>query len=251
MNEYYYNDGQQNNGPFKIGELKNKNITRETLIWCEGMRDWVKAQDIEELKFLFTSIPPLIKNIAPPPVLTSVNNNKTVKAKSKSKIIRNIIIISISIIVIAVAIILILNNKSDNNSISSSSSSNSSNSNNSSYEEQPKPKTEAELKTDLKLTEESNPLKYLSVTGQWKLNFYNETVIEVDIFNSAALATFKDVKIKVEFLSKTKTVLGTGYFTVYDYIYPSKSVHFKQKFTYYYKESKSISFNLVDAEVSK
>ncbi|MEQ8821663.1 MAG: SPFH domain-containing protein [Sumerlaeia bacterium] len=54
-------DGAQA-GPFNMEELKAKTqggaITRETLVWKEGMANWTKAGDVEELKVLFASVPP-------------------------------------------------------------------------------------------------------------------------------------------------------------------------------------------------
>ena len=249
MKEYYYSDGQNQVGPFKPEELKEKKISRETLVWCEGMHDWVQAQDVEELKYLFTAIPPPIKKVAPPPISTPIIN-KVEEHKPKSKTTRNIIIICISVIVVAVVIILLLNNtKSDNNSNTSNSSSSPSNTNINSNDEQPKQKTEAELKADLKQTEESNPLKYLTVSGQWHVNLVNEMIVEGNVFSSATLASFKDIKIKVGFLTKTKTVLYTTYITVYDNLFSGKSVHFKNTINYYNKDCKSLSLDVVDAKL--
>lgn len=45
------NDAQQ--GPYTIDELRARNITEETLVWCEGMTDWKPAWQVDELKPLF------------------------------------------------------------------------------------------------------------------------------------------------------------------------------------------------------
>lgn len=59
MNSYYYagQDGQPY-GPVDPGLLKNYGVTRETLVWCEGMADWAKAGDVPELASLFAVMPP-------------------------------------------------------------------------------------------------------------------------------------------------------------------------------------------------
>lgn len=56
MKEYHYVDatGQQV-GPIPMDELKNRPISKTTLVWCTGMPDWVEAQTVEELNFLFDS----------------------------------------------------------------------------------------------------------------------------------------------------------------------------------------------------
>jgi hypothetical protein len=261
MKEYYYSDGQNQLGPFSLEILKEKKISKDTMVWCEGMVDWEKAGELEELKFLFLVTPPPIKKNTPPP-LQKTENPATPPVeeikKPKSKKTRNIIIIIISLAIIVVGSILLVNyynSNSDDDSSSSSSSSNSSSnsvsSDNSQEQQQSRPKTEAEMKADLRQTEESDPTKYLTVTGQWKLNLVNSTVIEGDIHNSATLATFKDLKLKVTFKSKTGTTLGTDNFVIYDYAYPGRSLHFKQKFLYYYENGKSLSIDVVSATVAK
>ena len=45
------NDVQQ--GPFTIDELRLRNITSDTLVWAEGMPQWVPAWQVEELRPLF------------------------------------------------------------------------------------------------------------------------------------------------------------------------------------------------------
>lgn len=57
---YYYSDGNNQLGPLPIDELKGK-INRETLVWKEGMPQWIRAADIEELE-----------NILPPPLPNSI-----------------------------------------------------------------------------------------------------------------------------------------------------------------------------------
>lgn len=47
--------------------------------------------------------------------------------------------------------------------------------------------------------------------------------------NSASIAKAKDIKLKVDFYSKTKTLIGSKEITVYEYILPGQSVKFKEK----------------------
>ena len=59
MNHYFYIDtnGQQC-GPLAGEELKNKGLTRESLVWCDGMSTWEKACSVPELSSLFVAMPP-------------------------------------------------------------------------------------------------------------------------------------------------------------------------------------------------
>lgn len=73
MTQYFYTIGQQQFGPVAKEELQGK-ITKETLVWCEGMQNWVKAGDVDDLADLFPNIP------TPPPMpeqKQSTNNIKT------------------------------------------------------------------------------------------------------------------------------------------------------------------------------
>jgi membrane protease subunit (stomatin/prohibitin family) len=54
--------GQQQSGPFDMNTLAqqvvNGNLTRATLVWKNGMAQWVKAGDVAELQGLFANTPP-------------------------------------------------------------------------------------------------------------------------------------------------------------------------------------------------
>lgn len=54
MEQSYYivSEGQQA-GPFPKGMLKMKGLTRDTLVWRQGMTDWQKASELPELSDLF------------------------------------------------------------------------------------------------------------------------------------------------------------------------------------------------------
>ncbi len=62
---YYYAEGKKPIGPFSIDEfetfVKESKVTPSTLMWKVDMKDWQKAEEIEEMKPLF--------NISTPPPL--------------------------------------------------------------------------------------------------------------------------------------------------------------------------------------
>ncbi len=71
MKQYYLHDGQSQQGPFDFEQLKDSKLTRDSLVWCEGMETWKAAGETEELKSLFAAVPPpLPGNIKTPPPLT-------------------------------------------------------------------------------------------------------------------------------------------------------------------------------------
>lgn len=65
MKSYHYSDGQNSFGPVTLEELRMKRITPSTLIWTEDLVTWTKAQDVPELRDLFTDNPPPQKTILP------------------------------------------------------------------------------------------------------------------------------------------------------------------------------------------
>lgn len=71
MKQYYYSEGVQKFGPFTLEELRCKKITKDTLIWHEGLTDWVAAYKIEEVADIIVQTPPPIPK---PPSLKYYDN---------------------------------------------------------------------------------------------------------------------------------------------------------------------------------
>ena len=60
MRKYFYTDGINKFGPFSKEELKHHVFSRSTRIWYFGLEQWTELHKIDELKDLFSSIPPEI-----------------------------------------------------------------------------------------------------------------------------------------------------------------------------------------------
>jgi hypothetical protein len=84
MQYYYVNQASQQVGPVDIEELKKAGATPQTLVWKEGMKEWLPASTVAELKHLFappptpppiTAKPPVPKEAAAPP---NVNNRNKI-----------------------------------------------------------------------------------------------------------------------------------------------------------------------------
>jgi hypothetical protein len=82
--QYYLHDGKEQHGPFSLDELRSHSLLKpDTPIWHEGMSNWVKAKEVEELKTLFKPPPPTLSK---PPTYTSSESQSVVsKPKSKSR----------------------------------------------------------------------------------------------------------------------------------------------------------------------
>ena len=70
MKKYFFTDGTNKFGPFTLDELKEKNISRETLVWFQELNDWKSAGEIPELSELFIYTPPPLEK-----ELTTKNNS--------------------------------------------------------------------------------------------------------------------------------------------------------------------------------
>ena len=95
----------------------------------------------------------------------------------------------------------------------------------------PVEKTPEELRQELKDKEIQNPASYLTVkyTLDVKVHLLKESedIVNGTIFNSAKMATFKDIGIKVNFLSETGTLLDTKQYTLYKFVTPNGSQDFQ------------------------
>jgi tetratricopeptide (TPR) repeat protein len=89
---YYAAIGGKQAGPFDRDTLEKKisggEITRETLVWTKGMKDWQIADEVEELAELLSEVPPpLPVSSAPsaPKAESRAKTKTTPKAKSPAK----------------------------------------------------------------------------------------------------------------------------------------------------------------------
>ena len=58
MREYFYSDGLTKHGPFSLDELKEKQLSRNTMVWKHPMEKWIPAEELPELQEYFSTQPP-------------------------------------------------------------------------------------------------------------------------------------------------------------------------------------------------
>lgn len=75
MKHYYFSDNNQQLGPFTLDELKVKRLKKSTLVWTDGLQDWITADTLDELKDFVISEPP------PLPSRKTIEPDNTVKIK--------------------------------------------------------------------------------------------------------------------------------------------------------------------------
>lgn len=222
MKKYYLHNGSENIGPFDIAELKEKKVTRDTPIWCEGMTDWKTVSEVEELNTVLGSIPPPInKNVVLPPQEKKSEKPKThwlLSALRKTAILL-FIIIGISAGV-------------------------------SYYDDQKNAPTPSGFMENVMSTEEleaTYPTKYLEASGTYNANFLGSKLkITGYIDNKATITAYKDITIDVIFYDSSNTELNRESFTVNDFVPANSRKEFKHKVNNY-SNVKSIGWEVSNA----
>lgn len=226
MNKYYLHNGSENIGPFTLEELKQNNITRNTPVWYEGMSDWTEAGTIDELKSLFPVVPPPLKKA---PSEKAKQNTPNVKKKSLYMRIYNVFRV-LAIIFLALVALFIITNIFDKETNDSAN-----------YEKSVKTIQEIEA---------TSPLDYLQADGTYNNNFIGDKVkIDGKITNTATVTTYKDLTIRVNFYSKTNTLIRTEDYTLYEFYPPNTIQDFKLKVKAYSNVS-SLGWEVVSASVN-
>ena len=104
-------------------------------------------------------------------------------------------------------------------------------------------------KENLADKEKKNPQNFLTVSGHDKHNLLGQTVVKGIITNKATVASYKDVDVKLDFYSKTGTLLETDKETVYEVIAPGQSKNFKTKY-FAPKGTDSVGLTVTAAKVA-
>lgn len=98
--------------------------------------------------------------------------------------------------------------------------------------------------------EKKDPQNFLTVSGHDKRNLLGQTVVKGTVTNKATVATYKDIDVKLEFYSKTNTLLETDHETVYEVLAPGQSKNFKTKY-FAPKGTDSVALSVISAKVAE
>ncbi len=104
-----------------------------------------------------------------------------------------------------------------------------------------------QTKETLEETEKKNPARFLTVTGHDKRNLLGQTVVKGTLNNTAKVASYKDVEIKLSFYSKTQALLEEDVETIFETLAPGKSANFKTKY-FAPKGTDSVVLKVVNAK---
>lgn len=215
MKIWFIRHNNEGLGPYTIDELKNLSVAKDDYVWKEGFPDWMQAASIPELKQLFSSATPPPFTVPSAEISTPLNtkphDDHTYYNPKPNKSRRRLVWIGIVLVLSLVTYVIYANNQSTYVSPFTTQ------------------KSAEELKVDLVQTEKQNPTNYITGRTSHHQNLLNQTVLEGTLTNSATLAAFKDVVLRVEFLSKTNTTISTQDIPVYEQINPGQTISFKKK----------------------
>jgi len=105
-------------------------------------------------------------------------------------------------------------------------------------------------KETLQEKEVKNPQNFLSVSGHDRNNILGQTVIKGTVTNKATVAKYKDIEVKLDFYSKTGTLLETDKETVFEILAPGESKNFKTKY-FAPKGTDSVALAIISAKVAE
>jgi hypothetical protein len=276
MHEYHYSLEGKTFGPVSLEQLKGLSIKKDTLVWRDGLVNWVKAESLEELKDLFKVEPPPLRP-TPPPLNHSIAVQSSQEEEEKRERIKKIIIWSLIGLGVLLFLILLIKaaGKSDpknkekeiteaaqpsidsqyeaavsNGDTSSSAVGGGTDNSQTTYTplKKKKKKTEEEILQKLYEKEILSPKKHLILEYKLKYKIISgKDEISGTILNAATIAGFKDIVLKIEFKSETSAILDTEYFTIYKYVYSNQSIPFIYK-TYSPSGTRFISVDISSAE---
>ena len=201
--KYYLHNGVEQQGPFTIEELKVKGITKETPVWFEGITDWVKAGEVDELLVLFQT--------TPPPFKSSVNKTSVDPLKGRTANFSFVKILGIILGLIGFWIVIQI---ATNYYASVSHAGNS-------YHER--------IKTIEEL-EKEDPAKFLQAGGTYNETFWGENFkVHGSIRNNATVANYKDVIVTVVYYTETNTEIKRENYTIYKFVPAHSTAYFELK----------------------
>lgn len=102
-------------------------------------------------------------------------------------------------------------------------------------------------KASLAETERKFPERFIKVTSTDKKNLLGQTVVKGTIVNTARVASFKDVDLKLSFYSKTGALLEEDHEVIYETVEPGGSKSFKSKY-FTPKGTDSVAMNVISAK---
>ena len=99
-----------------------------------------------------------------------------------------------------------------------------------------------------------DPIRYInnvstwSNTFEWKNHLVKKTMIEGEIYNSAVVARFNNINLKVTFYNVDNQVIGAELIVVKETVMPGSIVEYKRKLDQYFDETTNVIVEIYHAE---
>ena len=97
----------------------------------------------------------------------------------------------------------------------------------------------------------SHPEDYLSEKFHKKKSAINQTEIDGIIYNHATLATYKNIKLRVQYYHKKKERIKSHVFTVYQSVGPGETLDYRYRLADWFSQTDQLQIRVVDATVAK
>jgi hypothetical protein len=187
---YFIHDGTKQVGPLTLDELKAKGISNTTLVWKDGLSDWVHASSLDELKSILQTAPPVFKGQRGP--ISPVKQSVSTTEKIGFQLGKFLGWTGVGVLIFLVA--MFMANKPATHFSPFIS---------------PLPAVDPE---------HANPAQYLVANGTYRPNFWlTKEQISGAVTNRATHTNYKDVHIQVYFYSQTKSVISAQEYVLYNY----------------------------------
>ena len=196
MKCYYLHLGSEQQGPFSLEELQQKNIQPDTPVWKEGFSNWIKAGELNELQTIFAKKPPLYRGTVEATAKPSSNGHVLSSTEKAWRSIGKSLGVGGATILLFFIGFYLYN------------------------------ATNAARQARLSLPapppqdyEHVFPKNYLEATGTYKpIIFTHKWHIDGLLLNKASHTNYKDVRVKVNFYSQTRTVVGSTEYVLYQFV---------------------------------
>lgn len=263
MRKYYYALGEVQKGPYTLEELANENITKDTLVWYDGLKDWVPAIVVGELASIIKNEPPALPKS--PPSIPNASDEK----KAKEPVVRKpvetkknnnntgLILLIIFLVLSAIGIFAYTRMNNRNSSGKGLNGADNLTEQVEQIVDEPEPLSEEQLKAQLYQKECQSATSYLSGSLQYTPVYKNILSMKVvglkfegHLTSTASQAMFSNMKIQVKFKAATGAVIFTKNFVVYEYILPGKGCPIEQEIEIsneQYQNIESFDFNIIGA----
>ena len=231
MKQYYIYDNNQQHGPYTMDQLRAMPLRPDMLVWYEGLAQWMRCDQVQELQVIFPPAPPTMQPAMPPVVQPqmAIPVMQVYQPPVKKKSVVGKVLATIVVLVIAVSLgALYIDSISSSSSYGSGSSS------------------PQQTRKDL---EAANPFDYLSVTGSWEYDFLTKKRIlaDINVSNRAIETAYSGIIIKVQQYSDSDVLLGESNHRLSSIVYPGTSKSNRLKVTVD-RSAKKFNFSVIDAD---